>query len=191
MDPSPSGDAAGEGGVCDVAIDNKVVEDVAMDTGGDSNSGYKDESELLNGNRDESDIATDMKNSEADIEEEDRFAGFAPLTALNNDNDKDNEIGNDDDDAMEDDSNDAQVEDTNANNEAGEIDSVEDDVDEQVPDAMAGDGDEAIDSRVEADGDEEIIGHGEMLYAFLICFPIDYRDFSVKSKVMISLFQTV
>ena len=26
---------------------------------------------------------------------------------------------------------------------------------------------------------------------FLICFPIDYRDFSVKSKVIISLFQTV
>ena len=26
---------------------------------------------------------------------------------------------------------------------------------------------------------------------FLICFPMDYRDFSVKSKVIISLFQTV
>ena len=26
---------------------------------------------------------------------------------------------------------------------------------------------------------------------FLICFPMDYRDFSVKSKWIISLFQTV
>ena len=26
---------------------------------------------------------------------------------------------------------------------------------------------------------------------FLICFPMDYGDFSVKSKVIISLFQTV
>ena len=26
---------------------------------------------------------------------------------------------------------------------------------------------------------------------FLICFPMDYRDFSVKSKVIISLLQTV
>ena len=28
-------------------------------------------------------------------------------------------------------------------------------------------------------------------YKFLICFPMDYRDFSVKSKVIIRLFQTV
>ena len=28
-------------------------------------------------------------------------------------------------------------------------------------------------------------------YYFLICFPMDYRDFSVKSKVIISLFQIV
>ena len=27
--------------------------------------------------------------------------------------------------------------------------------------------------------------------SFLICFPMGYRDFSVKSKVIISLFQTV
>ena len=29
------------------------------------------------------------------------------------------------------------------------------------------------------------------IIVFLICFPMDYRDFSVKSKVIISLFQTV
>ena len=29
------------------------------------------------------------------------------------------------------------------------------------------------------------------LFEFLICFPMDYTDFSVKSKVIISLFQTV
>ena len=29
-----------------------------------------------------------------------------------------------------------------------------------------------------------------MIFVFLICFPMDYRDFSVKSKVIISLFQT-
>ena len=29
------------------------------------------------------------------------------------------------------------------------------------------------------------------LNTFLICFPMDYRDFSVISKVIISLFQTV
>ena len=28
-------------------------------------------------------------------------------------------------------------------------------------------------------------------YMFLICFPMDYRDFLVKSKVIISLLQTV
>ena len=30
-----------------------------------------------------------------------------------------------------------------------------------------------------------------LIKCFLICFPMDYRDFSVTSKVIISLFQTV
>ena len=173
MDPSPSGDAAGEGGVCDIAIDNKVVEDVAMDTGGDNNSGYKDESDLMNGDRNESDIATDMKNSEADIED-DGFTGFAPLTALNNDDDKDTEIDDDDENAMEDDSTYAQIAGIKADDE-----NVEDNADEQVPDAMAGGGDEAMDSHVEADVDEEITGHGEMLYTFLRnCFMVPGHIFN-------------
>ena len=31
----------------------------------------------------------------------------------------------------------------------------------------------------------------QWIMSFLICFPMDYRDFWVKSKVIISLFQTV
>ena len=36
-----------------------------------------------------------------------------------------------------------------------------------------------------------IINSGTSQINFLICFPMDYRDFSVKSKVIISLFETV
>ena len=161
MDPSPSGDAAGEGGVCDIAVDNKVVEAVAMDTGGDNNAGHKDENDLMNGDRDESDNATNMKISEANIED-DGFAQFAPLTAL--DNDEDNEI---DDGNNEEDGSDAQVNDTNADYEAGGFDNAENDVtDEQAPGGMSGGIDDTLDSIVEADF--ETTGHGEAVYRYLL-----------------------
>ena len=161
MDPSHSGDAAGEGGVCDVAIDNKLTEDFAMDTGGDNNHGNKGESDLLNGDRDETEIAMDVKNSDADNEDDGyAIAGFAPLTALNSD-ENDKKEDDDDDNVMEDDSVYAQIESANEDNEAGEVDSVEEDVNEQAPDAKV---DDAMDSHVEADVDAEVTGHGEDLY---------------------------
>ena len=36
-----------------------------------------------------------------------------------------------------------------------------------------------------------IYGFAVLRNVILICFPMDYRDFSVKSKVIISLFQTL
>ena len=59
----PAGDAANGGGTCDVAVDNKAVDDVTMDTGGDySSSLEKVANEILNDKEDESDNAADNKD---------------------------------------------------------------------------------------------------------------------------------
>ena len=82
---NPSGDAADGRGTCDVAIDNKTIDDNAMDVTGDESVGV-DQNELTNGKKDESDIGIGIKDS-GDFTAD---SGLAPFTALNDDENEDN-----------------------------------------------------------------------------------------------------
>lgn len=156
-------EAAEEGGICDVSMDNKVVEDVSMDVDGDNTAKHKDENDMMNGNKDETDNVTDFKSSEDDIID----TGLTHFAALNDAKNDDNNVDLNDGDGMIVDNvvdNDAKEDSglhvDDQGDTAGVIDSKASS--ESVADQVEGEVDNSAENN-----DNESTDHGK---EFLICF---------------------
>lgn len=157
-------EAAEEGGNCDVSLDNKVVEDVSMDVDGDNTARHKDENDMMNGNKDETNDVTDFKSSGDDIID----TGLTHFAALNDAKNDDNNVDLNEGDGM--------IVDNVVDNDAKEDSGLDDQGDtagvidskassESVTDQVEGEG--TVDNSAE-NNDNESTDHGKKF--FLICF---------------------